>query len=113
MTDDYLRSDMGYILWQMLSCGLTVSTYKIVKVLFKKKNASKDSGRFFMIIIIYFHNYCYHYLVFVCFQLKLSSRVKNHHFSEFAIFRRLNRAYQELSFKSPVILNTRAAVEPS
>ena len=53
-----------------------------------------------MIIIIYFHNYCYHYLVFVCFQLKLSSRVTNHHFSEFAIFRRLNRAYQELSFKN-------------
>ena len=53
-----------------------------------------------MIIIIFFHNYCYHYLVFVCFQLKLSSRVKNHHFSEFAIFRWLNRAYQELSFKN-------------
>ena len=75
--------------------------------------------------------------------LKVSSRVKNHHFSKFAIFRRLNRAHQELSFKknsrkkmfflcrlmerksffyanyfncsltSPVILDTRAAVEPS
>ena len=31
--------------------------------------------------------------------LKVSSRVKNHHFSKFAIFRRLNRAHQELSFK--------------
>ena len=30
---------------------------------------------------------------------KVSSRVKNHHFSKFAIFRRLNRAHQELSFK--------------
>ena len=29
----------------------------------------------------------------------LSSRVRNHHFSKFAIFRRLNRAHQELSFK--------------
>ena len=32
-------------------------------------------------------------------RLKVSSRVKNHHFSKFAIFRRLNRAHQELSFK--------------
>ena len=32
-------------------------------------------------------------------QFKVSSRVKNHHFSKFAIFRRLNRAHQELSFK--------------
>ena len=32
--------------------------------------------------------------------LKVSSRVKNHHFSKFAIFRRLNsRAHQEFSFK--------------
>ena len=31
--------------------------------------------------------------------IKVSSRVKNHHFSKFAIFRRLNRAHQELSFK--------------
>ena len=63
---------------------------------------------------------------------KVSSRVKNHHFSKFAIFRRLNRAHQELSFKkipgknvffcadlwsgsltSPVILDTRATVEPT
>ena len=29
----------------------------------------------------------------------VSSRVKNHHFSKFAIFKRLNRAHQELSFK--------------
>ena len=31
--------------------------------------------------------------------LKVSSRVKHHHFSKFAIFRLLNRAHQELSFK--------------
>ena len=31
--------------------------------------------------------------------LKVSLRVKNRHFSKFAIFRRLNRAHQELSFK--------------
>ena len=31
--------------------------------------------------------------------VKVSSRVKNHHFSKFAIFRRLNRAHQELSLK--------------
>ena len=31
--------------------------------------------------------------------LKVSSRVKNHHFSKFAIFRRLNTAHQELSLK--------------
>ena len=31
---------------------------------------------------------------------KVSSRVKNHHFYKFAIFRRLNRAHQELSFKN-------------
>ena len=30
---------------------------------------------------------------------KVSSRVKNHYFSKFAIFRRLNRAHQEHSFK--------------
>ena len=71
------------------------------------------------------------------------SRVKNHNFSKFAIFKWLNRANQELSFKknsrkkcffcadlwsakvfsmlitfnwsltSPVILDTHAAVEPS
>ena len=34
--------------------------------------------------------------------LKVSSRVKNHHFSKFAIFRRLNRAHQEFSFKKIV-----------
>ena len=28
------------------------------------------------------------------------SRAKKHHFSKFAIFRRLNRAHQELSFKT-------------
>ena len=33
-------------------------------------------------------------------KVKVSSRVKNHHFSKFAIFRRLNRAHQELSFKT-------------
>ena len=33
------------------------------------------------------------------FIIKVSSRVKNHHFSKFAIFRRLNRTHQELSFK--------------
>ena len=32
-------------------------------------------------------------------RVKVSSRVKNHHFSKFAIFRRLNRAHQEVSFK--------------
>ena len=32
----------------------------------------------------------------------LSSRVRNHHFSKFAIFRRLNRAHQELSFKKKI-----------
>ena len=32
-------------------------------------------------------------------ELKVSSRVKNHHFTKFAIFRWLNRAHQELSFK--------------
>ena len=31
--------------------------------------------------------------------IKISSRVKNYHFSKFAIFRRLNRAHHELSFK--------------
>ena len=31
--------------------------------------------------------------------IKVSSRVKNHHFTKFAIFRWLNRAHQELSFK--------------
>ena len=31
--------------------------------------------------------------------IKVSSRVKNHHFSKFAIFRLLNRAHQELSCK--------------
>ena len=31
--------------------------------------------------------------------IKVSSRVKNHHFSKFAIFRLLNRAHQQLSFK--------------
>ena len=35
-------------------------------------------------------------------RVKVSSRVKNHHFSKFAIFRRLNRAHQELSFKKNV-----------
>ena len=30
---------------------------------------------------------------------KVSSRVENHHFKKFSIFRRLNRAHQELSFK--------------
>ena len=75
--------------------------------------------------------------------IKVSSRVKKHHFSKFAIFRWSNRAHQELSCKkkfqekmfflcrltecksffyanyfnwsltSPVILDTRAAVEPS
>ena len=30
---------------------------------------------------------------------KVLSRVKNHHFSKFAIFRPLNRAHQKLSFK--------------
>ena len=34
--------------------------------------------------------------VFIC---KVSSRVNNNHFSKFTIFRRLNRAHQELSFK--------------
>ena len=34
------------------------STYKIVKVIkLFKKNASKDSGRFFMIILLYLYNY--------------------------------------------------------
>ena len=32
--------------------------------------------------------------------VKVSSRIKNHHFSKFAIFRWLNRAHQELSFKN-------------
>ena len=32
-------------------------------------------------------------------QFKVSSRVKRHHFSKFVIFRRLNKAHQELSFK--------------
>ena len=75
--------------------------------------------------------------------IKVSSRVKNHHFTKFAIFRWLNRAHQELSFKknsrkkcffwadlwstkifsmlydfnwsltSPVILDIHAAAEPS
>ena len=31
--------------------------------------------------------------------IKVSPRIKNHHFSKFAIFRRLSRAHQELSFK--------------
>ena len=30
---------------------------------------------------------------------KVSSRVKNHQFKKLSIFRRLNRAHQELSFK--------------
>ena len=33
-------------------------------------------------------------------QIKVSSRGKNHHFFKFAIFRRLNRAHQELSFET-------------
>ena len=33
-------------------------------------------GDLLMIIIIYFHNYCYHYLVSVCFQLKRQHIVK-------------------------------------
>ena len=75
--------------------------------------------------------------------IKVSSRVKNPHFTKFAIFRWLNRAHQELSFKknsrkkcffwadlwstkifsmlydfnwsltSPVILDIHAAAEPS
>ena len=32
--------------------------------------------------------------------LKVSSRVKDHHFSKFAIFKWLHRAHQELSFKN-------------
>ena len=35
----------------------------------------------------------------LCKYLKVSPRVKNHYFSKFAIFRRLNRAHQEHSFK--------------
>ena len=35
----------------------------------------------------------------VLWHIKVSSRVKNHHFSRFAIFWRLNKAHQELSFK--------------
>ena len=79
---------------------------------------------------------------FPVFIFKVSSRVKNNHFSKFTIFRRLNRAHQELSLKkkkkksrkkcflcadlwsskatyfswsltSPVIRDTRAAVDPS
>ena len=34
--------------------------------------------------------------------IKVSSRVKNHHFSKFAIFRLLNRAHQELSCKKKI-----------
>ena len=33
------------------------------------------------------------------FKVKVSSRVKNHHFSKFSIFKWLSRAHQELSFK--------------
>ena len=33
---------------------------------------------------------------------KVSSRVKNHYFSKFAIFRRLNRAHQEHSLKKKI-----------
>ena len=32
--------------------------------------------------------------------VNVSSKVKNHHFSKFAIFRRLNRAHQELSVQT-------------
>ena len=35
----------------------------------------------------------------VLWHIKVSSRVKNHHFSRFAIFWRLNKAHQELSLK--------------
>ena len=38
-------------------------------------------------------------MLFIKLILKVSSRVKNHHFSKFASFRRLNRAHQELSLK--------------
>ena len=37
--------------------------------------------------------------LFVFYYFKVSSRVKNHHFSKFSIFRWLSRAHQELSFK--------------
>ena len=62
MTDDVITLDVTSknILWQMLSCGLTFSTYKIVKVIkLLKKVASNDSGIIFMMIVIYFYNYYY------------------------------------------------------
>ena len=60
MTDDVITLDVTWkdILWEILSfCGLTffyVKNCQIYKAF--SKIASKDSGRFFMIIIIHFYN---------------------------------------------------------
>ena len=60
MTDDVITLDVARedILWQMLSCcGIRINCQSYRAVF--KKNASKDSGRFFMIIVIYFYSYHY------------------------------------------------------
>ena len=60
MTDDVITLDVTWkdILWEILSCcGLTffyVKNCQIYKAF--SKIVSKDSGRFFMIIIIHFYN---------------------------------------------------------
>ena len=67
MTDDVITLDVTWedILRQMLSCfGLRTNCQSYKAFL---KNASKDSRRFFMIIVIYFYSYhyyqchCYYY----------------------------------------------------
>ena len=52
------------------------SKYKMVIVTKLQKNASKDSGIIFMIVIIYFYN-CY-YVYTLSIQLVTSSRYKSH-----------------------------------